>query len=393
IVAIPSVETLRALQIGDSSAQCEGIVHSDGGSTVAERGFVYDTLPNPPFIRWNSTAGWGIGSFTDTISGLYPSTPYYFRAYAQNAVGTAYGSVQVLTLCWNPRITSGTDILCLDTSGTFLALPMGGIWRSSNPSIAQIDSITGLVMGIAAGTATMTYTIAGSGGCPAATASRTVTVTPPPSAGTLSGNQNLCVGSTDTYTSTVTGGSWSSSNPSVATVNTTMGLVTAVSVGTANILYTVAGSGGCANSTTSRSVTVCVALPSLTTTAATSISSIGAATGGVVTSGGGAQVSARGVVYGTSANPTLSNPFTVDGNGIGSFISVLTGLTPVTAYRVRAYATNSAGTAYGNEILFSTSIGLPVLVTSNMSLITHNSAQSGGTISSDGGASIAQRGV
>lgn len=313
IVAIPSVETLRALQIGDSSVQCDGIVHADGGSTVVERGFVYDTLANPPFIRWNSTAGWGIGSFTDTISGLYPSTPYYFRAYARNAVGTAYGSVQVLSLCWNPRITSGIDSLCLGTSGTFLAFPMGGIWRSSDPSIAQIDSITGLV--------------------------------------------------------------------------------TAVSVGTANILYTVAGSGGCANSTTSRSVTVCVALPSLTTTAATSISSNGAATGGVVTSGGGAQVSARGVVYGTSANPTLSNPFTVDGNGMGSFISVLTGLTPVTAYRVRAYATNSAGTAYGNEILFSTSIGLPVLVTSNMSLITHNSAQSGGTISTDGGASIAQRGV
>jgi uncharacterized protein (TIGR02145 family) len=313
IVAIPSVETLRALQIGDSSVQCDGFVYTDGGSTVVERGFVYDTLANPPFFRWNSTAGWGIGSFTDTIRGLYPSTPYYFRAYAQNAVGTAYGSVQVFSLCWNPRITSGIDSLCLGTSGTFLAFPMGGIWRSSNPSIAQIDSITGLV--------------------------------------------------------------------------------TAVSVGTANILYTVAGSGGCANSTTSRSVTVCVALPSLTTTAATSISSIGAATGGVVTSGGGAQVSARGVVYGTSANPTLLNPFTVDGNGIGSFISVLTGLTPATAYRVRAYATNSAGTAYGNEILFSTSIGLPVLVTSNMSLITHNSAQSGGTISSDGGASIAQRGV
>ena len=392
-VCIPTVETLRAVQIGDSSVQCEGIVHLDGGSTVVERGFVFDTLAGSPHYRWNSTAGWGLGSFNDTINGLFPSTPYYFRAYAQNTIGTAYGSIFNLTLCTNPRITSGVDSLCLGTTGTFLAFPMGGIWRSNNPSVAYIDSITGVAIGLSAGSTTIKYTVVGVGGCLNAESDRLVSITAPISVGQISGNQNLCVGSTDTYTSTVTGGSWSSSNPAVASVNTVSGLVTAIAAGTSNILYTLVGSGGCTHSTASRTVTVCIALPSLTTIAATSINPNGASTGGVVTSGGGDSVSARGVVYGTSANPTLSNQFTQDGNGIGSFISVLTGLTSATAYRVRAYATNSAGTAYGNEILFTTTVGLPVLVTSNMSQITHNSAQSGGTISTDGGATITQRGV
>jgi len=111
------------------------------------------------------------------------------------------------------------------------------------------------VTGVSAGTATITYTVTGTGGCPAATATRTVTITTPPSAGTLSGNQNLCVGSTDTYSSTVTGGEWSSSNPSVATVNST-GLVTGVSAGTATITYTVTGTGGCPAATATRTVTI-----------------------------------------------------------------------------------------------------------------------------------------
>jgi uncharacterized protein (TIGR02145 family) len=65
-------------------------------------------------------------------------------------------------------------------------------------------------------------------------------------------------------------------------------------------------------------------------------------------------VSARGVVYGTSSNPTLSNNFTTDGTGTGSFTSVLSGLSPVTTYYVRAYATNGVGTSYGNEFDFTT---------------------------------------
>jgi hypothetical protein len=76
--------------------------------------------------------------------------------------------------------------------------------------------------------------------------------------------------------------------------------------------------------------------------------------GGDITSDGGAPVTSRGVCWSTSANPTITNSNTSDGTGTGSFESSITGLMPNTTYFVRAYATNSAGTTYGNEQTFTT---------------------------------------
>ncbi|MDP5002241.1 MAG: hypothetical protein NWQ15_10115 [Flavobacterium sp.] len=84
----------------------------------------------------------------------------------------------------------------------------------------------------------------------------------------------------------------------------------------------------------------------------------------------------------------------MDGTGTGSFTSSISGLTPNTTYYVRAYATNSVGTSYGNEINFTTaSIQLPVLTTTAISNIGQTTSTSGGTISSDGGGEIIERGV
>ena len=96
------------------------------------------------------------------------------------------------------------------------------------------------------------------------------------------------------------------------------------------------------------------ALPTLTTTAITSITSTSASSGGAVTSNGGATLSAWGICWSTSANPTLANSFLQNTVSSGSFSSALSGLTQNTTYYVRAYATNSAGTAYGNEQSFTT---------------------------------------
>ncbi len=76
--------------------------------------------------------------------------------------------------------------------------------------------------------------------------------------------------------------------------------------------------------------------------------------GGNVIWQGESSVTALGVCWSTIQNPTISDAHTTDGAGTGSFVSQITGLTTVTSYYVRAYATNSFGTAYGNEILFST---------------------------------------
>ena len=75
---------------------------------------------------------------------------------------------------------------------------------------------------------------------------------------------------------------------------------------------------------------------------------------GNVTATGGATVTARGVCWSTAQNPTLNDSHTDDGNGLGVFTSHITGLTPDTTYYVRAYATNSVGTAYGDQRSFTT---------------------------------------
>jgi hypothetical protein len=95
--------------------------------------------------------------------------------------------------------------------------------------------------------------------------------------------------------------------------------------------------------------------PTLTTTAITEITASGAKSGGTVSSDGGSGITARGVVWGTSTNPTISlTTKTSDGTGVGTFQSAITGLAASTKYFVRAYSTNSVGTSYGNELSFTT---------------------------------------
>ncbi len=98
--------------------------------------------------------------------------------------------------------------------------------------------------------------------------------------------------------------------------------------------------------------------PVLTTASITSITQTTAVGGGNVLSDGGLTLSARGICWSLTPNPTLENFKTVDGATTGNFISILQNLTPNTTYYVRAYATNSLGTGYGNEITFKTGSGL-----------------------------------
>jgi hypothetical protein len=100
-------------------------------------------------------------------------------------------------------------------------------------------------------------------------------------------------------------------------------------------------------------------LATLTTSAVSSLTNISATLGGNITDDGGANITTRGVCYSLNTNPTTADNITNDGNGSGSFTSNLSGLTASTTYHVRAYATNSAGTAYGNELSFTTSAPPP----------------------------------
>ena len=97
--------------------------------------------------------------------------------------------------------------------------------------------------------------------------------------------------------------------------------------------------------------------PTLTTTTPSSITVTAASSGGNITSNGGAAVTARGVCWNTSTNPTTANSITSNGTGNGTFTSNITGLVANTTYYVRAYATNSVGTAYGNQDTIKTYTG------------------------------------
>ena len=158
---------------------------------------------------------------------------------------------------------SGTQGVCVSGSTTFSSTVSGGTWSSNNTGVATVNSSSGAVSGVSAGIATITYTKAGSGGCSNATATRTVTVSAAPSAGSLSGTQGICASGSTTFSSTVSGGTWSSNTTGVATVNSSSGAISGVSAGTATITYTKAGSGGCSDATATRTVTV-TAAPTIT---------------------------------------------------------------------------------------------------------------------------------
>jgi hypothetical protein len=99
-----------------------------------------------------------------------------------------------------------------------------------------------------------------------------------------------------------------------------------------------------------------VTTPELITTEVNSITNESAVCGGNITSENGGMVTARGICWSTSANPTITDSKTSDGTGSGTFLSNITGLSESTTYHVRAYATNSAGTAYGQDIELFTQI-------------------------------------
>jgi len=104
-------------------------------------------------------------------------------------------------------------------------------------------------------------------------------------------------------------------------------------------------------------------VPTLTTDAITNVTNSGATCGGNITSEGTGTVINRGVCWSiTNSNPTITNNKTFDGSGTGSFISSVTGLNGGTKYYIRAYATNSSGTGYGNIITFTTN-DIPKTVT------------------------------
>ena len=132
----------------------------------------------------------------------------------------------------------------------------------------------------------------------------------------------------------------------------------------------------------------------LTTLNLSAITSTSASAAAGVSSDGGVAITAKGVVWSTSVNPTIAlTTKTNDGTGIGAFTSSINSLSTSTLYYVRAYATNANGTVYGAQQSFTTLGAVPTLSTTSATAISLTAATTGGNITSDGGTTITNRGI
>jgi starch-binding outer membrane protein SusE/F len=291
----PKLSTSQVLNVKSDSATVVGFVIASGDG-FSERGVCYSTQTGPTTSDSKVIFSDQVAKATYTVklSGLAYATKYYARAYAINTNGTIYGEeVTFTTLPVVPTLTTAaiTEINGNSASG-------GG-----NVTVAGGADVTA---------------------------------------------RGICFGKN--HNPTISDSKTSNGNGTGAFVSALAGLK-------GNTIYYVrayatnsAGTGYGPEI----SFTTLVDLPVVTTTAVTGITKVSAISGGEVTYDGGGTITARGLAWNLTANPTTANNIIDGGTGTGVFISNLTGLTLFTTYHVRAYATNSVGTAYGNDIQFTT---------------------------------------
>ncbi len=136
-----------------------------------------------------------------------------------------------------------------------------------------------------------------------------------------------------------------------------------------------------------------IALPSVDTASVDEIYNTTARVGGRVSNNGGAEITDRGVYWGTTPGPETSGTKLQVGTGDGAYYETLSGLTSGSKYYVKAYAGNSMGISYGDETFFTTQINLPTVETSPVTEYTSTTAKIGGNVIDNGGFEISKRGI
>lgn len=208
--ATATVNTLPGALTGPSSV-CTGASVTLASST-----------PGGSWSSSNSLAS----VLSGTVTGVSPGTVNITYTLPTTCV-----AVKAMTVNQSPAAITGTTSVCEGLSTTLSSTTSGGGWSSSNTSIANIGPVSGLVTGINSGTATITYMVVT--GCVATT---TVTVMPVPNA--ITGNTNVCPGTSSTLNNLTSGGTWSSSNAAFVAVGSATGIITGGIPGTAVVSYT-----------------------------------------------------------------------------------------------------------------------------------------------------------
>ena len=320
-----------------TSILATGEITDDGGYSVSERGICYSTTnTSPTTTDTKLTSGGGKGKFSISITELTPSTNYYLRAYAINQNGTSYGDIRTVTT----KNGAATAIIEAVTDITALT-------ASCKIKVTDADGATLQKCGICWSTS------------------------PNPT----TDNNNIEGGNQLNTTYTCNLVSLSPNTTYYVRAYATTDITTTYSE--------------------SKTFTTSTGLPSVSTTAATNVKASTAVLGGNVIDNGGYTLSARGVCWSsTTTTPTITDSHTSEVVAVGSFSSQLTGLSANTTYFVRAYATNTIGTSYGETVSFTTQNGLPTVITSAVGdNYTETTIVAGGQVTDDGESTVTERGV
>ena len=330
----PEVVTSPVTIFDKSSAKLGGNVIQSNGQEVTQRGVVYNTTGNPTEEDSREEIGTGLGVFSVDILELEINTTYYVKAYAKNSLGTSFGDeISFTTAKWIPEVFTNEVTIYDQNSAT-----LGG--EVTNDYGAEVTQRGVVYNTDGYPTTSDTKVIMGSG------------------LNDFSGNVTGL--EPNTYYS-----------------------VRAFAINSIGTSY-----GDEVNFETAPST------PKVVTTAVATYNGSSAVLGGEVISDNGDEVTERGVVYNTTGNPTTSDVKVTMGVDIGDFSESITGLTLGTTYYVKAYAINTLGTSYGEEVTFTTMEPTsPLVVTSAVTIYDENSATLGGNVLQSNGEEVTERGI
>ena len=407
ITTVAEVETTTPSDIEMESATCGGNVISDGGAPVTQRGVCLGNDPNPSLDNTVFSAGKGSGAFSIPCDGLAPGTTYHVRAFATNSNGTAFGDDLEFSTPQAPSIPTVqtdnvTSIGLNDALGAGnvtdeggLSVTARGICLSSDPDPDVNDLVFPAGNGSGAFTASLTGLESGStyyvrayatNSLGTAYGSETSFTTITPSIPSVQTGNVSSVGLYDAMGSgNVTDDGWlavtargiclsSDPQPDLNDVVYSSGSglgnysvsLTGLEAGSTYYVRAFAtNSLGTAYGTQVSFTTITPTIPSVQTGDVSSIGIYNAVGAGTVTDDGWLSVTGRGICLSTNPQPDLNDVVYPAGSGLGSFSTSLTGLDGGTTYYVRAYATNSVGTAYGIQVVFNTEPPPPAIVDQN----------------------------